>query len=367
MKLKKILTKYLTNSKEEMEYQIKAEDLERCFKFALEYHLDKTKLGANRTTGQYRGLGGIIDSFVIGKLIEIGVSKIIERDTNKICVLDFDIHQLNKENISDPDVVKIKENEKEREPQLYLEIKNVSEEDRWIGLTSEQFSTILSNRLVKNNPQKVVLIYATLIRKNSDGDLDPLGVYLKSKIDQELLRKFCDVGNLYVKIQYIITGEDLKKFGVAFNQGSYLYETEIIKEASPMTSKKILESHENYELIKLKHGQLPIIMSNDLPAPKEFGEFEYSGDIEVYVKSNYMSNKISSRRMFIRPKKDAIIKNKVLGKFELKKDRIYECWFVTVGMNPSLKRNNIWIAQRNLKNIISKKSEHYMDEIRAKL
>jgi len=85
------------------------------------------------------------------------------------------------------------------------------------------------------------------------------------------------------------------------------------------------------------------------------------------VKSNYMGNKISSRRMFIRPKKDAIIKNAVLGKFELKKDKIYECWFVTVGMNPSLKRNNIWIAQRNLKNIIARKSEHYMDEIRAKL
>ncbi len=348
----------------DIEYQLNQEDLDRCFKFALEYHLDKTKLVTNRTTGQYRGLGGIIDSFVIGKLIEIGVAKIIERSINKKLTLDFDIHQLNKENISDPDIIKIVEVNKERAPSLYIEIKNVSEEDRWIGLTAEQFNTILSNRLVKNDPKKIILIYATLVKKNNQGDIDPLGVYLKSKIDMNLLRKFCDVGDLYVKIQYVITGEDLKKFGVPFNQGSYLYETEIIREASSTTTKKILESHNKYKKIKIEHGKLPVIMSNLLPEPKEFGIFTYEGGIEVYVKNNYMNKKISSRRMYIYCKRNTTIRNKVLGIFELKKDKIYECWFITVGMNPSLKRNNIWIAQRNLKNIISRRPEQYIEKVR---
>jgi len=330
----------------------------------LEYHLDKTKLATNRTTGQYRGLGGIIDSFAIGKLIEIGVGKIIEKQSRKKVVLDFDMHELNKENISDPDIIKVSENEKERPPELFVEIKNVSEADRWIGLTAEQFKTILSNKLAKHDPKKVILIYATLFKKNDQGDIDPLGVYLKSKISMNLLKKFCNVGDLFVKIQYVITGEDLNKFGVPFNQGSYLYETEIIKEASKFTSKRILNSHESYEKIELEKGKLPVVMSNILPEPKEFGDFSYEGDIDVYVKKNYKDGKLSSRRMYIHCRSDAVVKNKVLGLFDLEKDKIYECWFVTVGMNPSLKRNNIWIAQRNLKNIIPKKPEEYIEEVR---
>lgn len=350
-----------------MEYQIKQDDLEKCFKFAVEYHLDKTKLVTNRTTGQYRGLGGIIDSFVIGKLIEIGVAKITEKGTNKILGLDFDIHQLNKENVSDPDIVKIFENNQERAPNLYIEIKNISDTDRWIGLTAEQFKTILSNKFAKEDPKKVILIYATLTTKNQQGNIDPLGVFLKSKISMELLKKFCDVGDLFVKIQYIITGEDLKKYGVPFNQGSYLYETEIIREASSATAKKILEDHQKFEKVNIKRGQLPIIMCNNMPEPKEFGKFEYDGEIEVYCKTNRKDGKVSSRRMYIIAKKDTKIKNKVLGIFELQKDRVYECWFVTVGMNPMLKRNNVWIAQRNLKNVVSKKAEQYIKEVRTKI
>lgn len=310
-------------------------------------------------------LGGIIDSFVIGKLIEIGVAKIIEKGTKKVLGLDFDIHQLNKENISDPDVVKVSENSQERAPNLYLEIKNISEDDRWIGLTAEQFSTILSNKLVKNDFKKVVLIYATLITKNEEGNIDPLGVYLKSKMNMDLLKKFCNVGDLFVKIQYVITGEDLKKFGVPFNQGSYLYETEIIKEANPMTSRKVLDN--GFEKVKNKQGQLPIIMCNDFPEPKEFGKFEYDGEIEVFCKTNSKNGKVSSRRMYLVAIKNSTIKNEVLGTFELEKGKVYECWFATVGMNPTLKRNNIWIAQRNLKRIVTKKPEQYIEEVKTKI
>lgn len=347
-----------------MEYQIKQEDLDRCFNFAVKYHLDETKLGTNRTTGQYRGLGGIIDSFIIGKLIEIGVSKIIENSSNKSCLLDFEIHELNKENISDPDITGISEKNQKRFPNLYIEIKNISEGDRWIGLTSEQFSTILSNKLVQNDSKKVVLIYASLIKRSENGNIDPLGVFLKSKINMDLLKKFCNVGDLYVKIRYIINGEDLKKYGVDFNQGSYLYETEIIKEASPLTSKKILSNHENFKKIKLKKGYFPVIMSNSMPEPKEFGKFYYEGNIEIYVKNNYKNKKLTSKRMYLLCRSDSLIKNKVLGIFELKKDKVYECWFTTVGMNPSLKRNNIWIAQRNLKNIVSKDIDDYIGYIK---
>ena len=36
----------------ELEYKVKKEDLEKCFKFAVQYHLDERKTSASRTTGQ---------------------------------------------------------------------------------------------------------------------------------------------------------------------------------------------------------------------------------------------------------------------------------------------------------------------------
>ncbi len=277
-----------------MEYKIQKKDLEKCFKFAVEYRLDKTKSATNRTTGQYRGLGGIIDNFVIGKLIEIGVAKIIENNTKKECVLDFNIHKLTKENISDPDIIKIIENGKERDPNLFIEIKNTSPEDRWVGLTVEQFNTMLKGKLAKNDPKKVMIICASLLTKNKNGDLDPLGVYLKSKIDSGLLKKFCSIDELYIKIYNIVTGEELKNKGTNFNEGSYMYETDIIIEAGKLTTKRVLntENKDTYKKIDFEKTNIPIIMCDLNPKPKEFGEFKYKGDIDIYVKENRKNGKL---------------------------------------------------------------------------
>ncbi len=338
-----------------MYYQVTKKDLDVCLKFAIDYHLDETKSATNRTTGQYRGLGGIIDSFVIGKLIEIGVSKIIEKESNKVCNLDFNIHKLTKESISDPDIISISEGSKTRTPNLYVEIKNISESDRWIGLTTEQFNTILSNKLVNQNPKNVFLIYASLETKNKNKDIDPLGIYLKSNINLDLLKKFCDVGDLHVSIKYVLNGQDFTKFATHFNQGSFLYETDIFKEARPVTCKKVLSG--SFEKLKHKQGQFPIIMTDAYPSPKEFGDFTYTGDITIYHKKNFKNNKESSRRIYVVANKDTQISNRVLGQFFLKQNKVYGCNFCTVGRNPSLKRNNIWIAHRNLKFILALSTE----------
>lgn len=347
-----------------MEYNVTIEDLEKCFKFAVEYHLDKTKLASNRTTGQYRGLGGIIDSFFIGKLIEIGVSKMIGAVSGKECILDFDIHSINKDNVSDPDIVKIKENGRERKPNFFVEIKNVSPDDRWIGLTAEQFSTILRNETAGNDPTKVFIIYASLLSRNEKKDGDILGTYLKSKTGIGLFQQFCNTEEIYVKVQYIITGEDLKSKGTEFNQGSYLYETELFKEAEGRSADQIMSGGYEYTFkkVNLEGNKLPIIMRDNMPEPKEYGEFTYEGEIEVYKKENR-----SSKRMYIYCRTDAVIKNKVLGIFKLERGKLYECFFTTVGMNPSLKRNNIWIAQRNLPNILSKNPQQMLKEIAEKI
>jgi hypothetical protein len=329
-----------------MEYQVKHEDLERCFKFSVEYHLAEGKGSANRTTGQYRGLGGIIDSFFIGKLIEIGVASIIEQFINKKILLDFDIHEVT----DDPDIVKIEERGIERSPKLYIEIKNTSPDDRWIGLTAEQFNTILKNNIVKDDPKKLFIVGASLISQNKKADSDPLGVFLKVMIKQELLQKFSDPQDLFVKIQYVIGGDELKNRGVFFNEGSYMYETEIFQKVDEKTANKIIDPKNNhiFTVVKTTGNVLPIIMRDRKPEPKEFGQFTYVGDLAVYKKENPRSD-----RMYVYCKSDIIIENKVLGKFDLKKESVYECFFTTVGRSPTLKRNNIWIAQRNLGNVIS--------------
>jgi len=332
-----------------MEYQVKQKDLEKCFKFAVEYHLDERKGQSNRTTGQYRGLGGIVDNFFIGKLIEIGVASIIQESTKKKMILDFEIHEITKENVTDPDIVSIKERRKERTPKLYIEIKNVSLADRWIGLTAEQFRTILKNSVVKDDPSKLFIIYASLLSKNDGADGDLLGVYLKAKIGQKLLKRFCDSKDLYVKIQYILSGDELKSKGVSFREGSYMYETEIFQEVNAKTADKITNPENSHIYTMLRKGGniLPIIMRDRKPKPKEFGKFTYQGNLEIYTKKNPKSN-----RMYVYCKSNVRVKNKVLGIFNLKKGKVYECYFTTVGWNPTLKRNNVWIAQRNLTNVV---------------
>lgn len=347
-----------------MEYQITKEDLEKCFNFALEYHLDEKKLASNRTTGQYRGLGGIIDSFFIGKIIEIGVESLLGKQNQKECILDFDIHQINKENRSDPDIIRIREKGVERGPKLYIEIKNISSADRWVGLTVEQFNTILGGKIVGKDPKKVFIVYASLISKSQEKDGDLLGVYLKSKIDLALLKRFCNEKDLFVKILYIISGEELLKHGVKFNEGSYMYETDLFEEVGERTKQQILNSNnaEIFKRIETKGNLLPIIMRDNMPKPKEFGEFKFNGNLEVYLKKN-----VKSKRMYIRCKTNVTIKNNILGFFHLKKGKIYDCFFATVGWNPRLKRNNIWIAQRNLQNILSKSIPERVGEIMGKI
>ena len=67
--------------------------LEKSFNFAVQFHLDPKKGQSNRTTGQTRGLGGVIDSFLRGKVIELAIVDILKKiNPNKDYHLDFKVH-----------------------------------------------------------------------------------------------------------------------------------------------------------------------------------------------------------------------------------------------------------------------------------
>lgn len=345
-----------------MKIKLAKEDLFKCLEFSVKYHLDERKSNTNRTTGQDRGLGAVINDFILGKFIELGVAKAIETFNPHIsCKLDFEIHPLNQENSSDPDIVGILEENKERKPNIFIEVKNISPRDRWVGLTKEQLNTITGNSIAKKEGENVFLVYASLGSDNPNCDNDLLGIFLKSETKNELFDNFCNIGEVYCDISHIISSKELLEYGTAFDEGSYFYETNVVGLPIDETkSKKIKEA--GFSEFAFKNAELPIVSRNKVGEFKEIGDFFCQGEIVMYVKKNDKSN-----RVYIDCKTDSVISNKVMGEFILEKDKMYELFWETVGRNPVLKRNNIWIAHRRLEKILTEKVENRLKYISSNI
>ena len=199
-----------------MKYTISKEDFNTAFDFALRYHLDPKKSKSSRTSGSSRGLGGVLDSFMLGKTVELGVASVLKSFNNdKEYHLDFDIKQNNKV-LFEPDIVKITENEKERKPACSVEIKNISKSDRWLGLTSEQFETIKKVSKLED----IFIIGAYIENKNvgNEKQKDLLGIYLKNKFKLSEFDSFTDIENINIIIEYAISGKELQDNGLLFKK-----------------------------------------------------------------------------------------------------------------------------------------------------
>ena len=127
-------------------HEITDSEVQQCWEFGLNYFLNSKKSIQNRTVGQNRGVGGILDSFM-NKIVEIAVCKELSRLNKKItCLPDFEIHALNKGK-TEPDVYKVveKNSKKERNPKVYVEIKNISDADNWLGPKADEIESIMKN------------------------------------------------------------------------------------------------------------------------------------------------------------------------------------------------------------------------------
>ncbi len=331
-----------------MKYKITKKDFDTAFDFALRYHLEPKKSQSSRTSGASRGLGGVIDSFILGKLVELGVSNVLKSlNPSKDYTLDFDIKQ-NNEVLNEPDIVKVIENGKERKPKCFLEIKNISRDDRWIGLTLEQFETIKKS----SDPENIFIIGA-YIENNNQGNAkqkDLLGIYLKDKFKSPIFKDFTDINNIEIVIEYAISGKELAEHGLEFQKGFFMYETEIFEVAGKQTASNIIKEKLK-KIGTFSDGILErYIMDSKFPDPKFIGEINFKGKIELYEKLNQKSS-----RRFIHCLTDVSISNKTLGTFSLEKGKIYLLNLHTVGRNPALNRNNIWIAKRSIPFLQSKK------------
>lgn len=330
-----------------MKIKFKKEDFYKCFEFPVKYYLDETKSKSNRTTGQQRGLGSVINDFFLGKLIEIGVARLLEEQVSgKKCNLDFSIHTPGEDHDNDPDIISITDSGGIRSPHLFVEVKNISEGDRFVGLTAEQCHTMLESKIIKNNPEKLFIVYATIMSADVTKICDVFGAYLKSEIEDNLLDGFAGIDDIYLEIQSVISAKELIECGVRFDKGSLFYETNIMGEKIDIGKAEKIKNL-GYEKIYVKNGRMPVIMMNGYPEPKEFGTFKLEGEAELFIKNNE-----KSKRVYFNAISSGKIINEVLGDFIFEGGNMYELYFTTVGRNPVLGRNNIWIARRNLNNVI---------------
>ena len=142
-------------------YEFNAEDVNEVIKFCRDYHLDITKQAMGRTGSGPRGLGGEIDAFGPGKLNEIGIAKLISLYEQKICKVDNQIYSNYEVGIKTiPDIVSVVENKNTREPNLYVEIKKISENDHWLGIHSDQLNAILKNSKISTS--EIYLIFGQI-------------------------------------------------------------------------------------------------------------------------------------------------------------------------------------------------------------
>jgi hypothetical protein len=332
-------------------YKLLFEDFKRVFEFATSYYIEPTKNTTGRTSGEPRGLGAILDSFTIGKLAEIGVEKILTiLNKEKKYLLDFDIKNNNKVK-NEPDIVAISENKLHRNPNIFTEIKNTSENDRWIGLTEDQFNTIKRS----SKDKKIFMIYASInssITNKNPKTVDLSGMFLKQIEDTSkslIFQEFADL-NAECKIEFILSSHDLEKFGYHFERGMNMYETNIfkLKNRSSFYSKDGLRKDvvKIEEFINFNDSMNLSIKKNVFAEKEDIGKFKIEGSFKLIDKRI---------KTFIECISDVKIENNIFGFFNLEKNNFYDFNLETLGRDPKLKRNNIFISKKHIYQLIEKK------------
>ena len=329
-----------------MNYKFTPQDFKQAFRFALEYHLDPTKQQTGRTSAEPRGFGGVLDAFIRGKLVEIGVTQMIHGLNPSVKgELDFEMHAASAVR-TDPDIISIIENNIERSPNIFTEIKNTLSNDRYIGVTEEQLASIKKGA----DRKPAFTIYSSINVNNSNDNprkADFVGMYLKHLTGHKMFDQFLDL-SAFAKLEFVLSLEELERFGTKFPAGELFLETDMFSDA-----KKIYKI--NGELVKGvelisefndydSHLDMPL-KNGELYSP--YGDFNVEGSFNIYRKINE-----KSIIQYIHCKTDVSVKNDVFGTYQLDKGNTYFFNLITVGRDPILKRNNLFIAKRRVYQLI---------------
>ena len=286
-----------------------------------------------------------------GKLVEIGVKKTIEKiNKEKKLHLDFDIRNPSEVRI-EPDIILVEEKKIKREPNVFLEVKRVSETDRWSGLTLEQQASMIEG----SKGKKMYIISASLncdeLKDNNPKSGDILGMYLKQITNSKEFKNFANL-NLYTKLEYVLSMEDLEEFGTKFPKNKLFYETSIFNEVNGIiNSNGSLRKGINIKTTYSNFDSQLTILTKEKIKDKEYGTFKIKGkSFSILEKKNPKST-----IQYIQCNSNVIISNNVFGKFHLDNGKIYQFNLLTIGRDPILKRDNIFISKRRINELINEK------------
>ena len=213
---------------DELTYSFTSDDIKEVIDFCKNYHLEETKRSTGRTGSGPRGFGGEIDAFGPGKLNEIGISKIISKISNKECLVDNEIYSNYQvgQNVK-PDIIKINDNEKLRDPKLYIEIKPFFQNDEWLGMRADQIESI--ERIHSNKLDDTYLIFGEILYddEKNQKQRDFLGAFLKSVMldNNYSFNEFSNITDIKCKIHYAFSLNNLKALGHLYPKGGIIPQT----------------------------------------------------------------------------------------------------------------------------------------------
>ena len=347
-------------------YSFTKEDIIEVIKFCKNYHLEETKRNTGRTGSGPRSFGGEIDAFGPGKLNEIGISSIISNLSNKKCFVDNEIYSNYQvgQNVK-PDITKVEEENKARDPKLYIEIKPFFQNDDWLGMRADQIDSI--ERIHANKLDKTYLIFGEIFYDDNKNqkERDFLGAFLKSALmnDDYSFDEFSNITDIKCKIHFAFSLNNLKKFGHFYPRGG------IIPKTSFLPAKQIFKKDGSLWKGKKEISHLKDNVKINAKTLKgetlDYSEFELHGDVLL------IGDEKDKNKQYLYFNDDGNIANEYFGRFSFKKgDAIFfniinkleglqgggkknidDWWFTVNRLKQLIKDNTISDVQTTIKKI----------------
>jgi hypothetical protein len=333
-------------------YRFTNEDLIKVLKFTKDYHLEETKQSSGRTNQGSRNFGGELDAFIPGKLIELGVCKILETyGGNKSLLPDYKIYKntIVAEKV-DPDIIGVKEDNEVRYPNIHVEIKRVMDGDVWLGMRADQLNRVATVKGIEAL-RSMYMIHASLAFDNSNNKKqnDVVGAMLKELIPRENLNldEFSDFTDLYCKIDYVYSIQDLMSKGHLYKKGDIIPTGEFPEGVAAY--KKDGSTRKGYQLIKRitkNRSELPMKIALNGVQPS-YGKWEIIGKAELF--------KTAKNKEVLHCKSATVISNPYFGKFNLAADKTYKFYFENKLGNDYKNIDDYWFFRKRLEEMVSLK------------
>ena len=352
---------------DELTIPVTKDMLDRAVAFAIDYNLEDNKMEQGRTVGESRALGGLFDAFVPGKIIELAVEEIINKNaTGKTCYADLVVRE--KQDFSEPDIPNVKEegSSDTRKAKVLVETKNSADNYRWVGVSESQFKTL---RAGQPDLDKIYIVVCSIGTHETDDEtpkhVDLLGTYLSSQHSKsEKFSSYKDVAKYYVHVDYVLTGTELDDNARLFQAGMIFPDNKILFESPMDLINKDGSLRRNFEELSVVNGreQLP---TDRIPWIDQFREAFCDGSYTVFLKTGQRLGEEMTPSIYLKADGDIVLVNDFLGR------RTYSAGLYCLKVRSVTGRpksdSDWWVSKENIHSIIGATTIERVKEIAKKI